>query len=284
MSEPHPKFDRLKQVLLENGETPETADDLAQMAFFLDKLPAPQARAAHQQALLHLLKTDLPAQKSRWQRLTEWYPLAVLISQIRIIHREIWAASALVLALGVAITLALPSSAHTAFAVLAPIVAAAGVALLYDGEVMQMLELENSTRTSARVLLLARLTLIFGFDLVLALLGSAILAVLSAEISFMPLVAAWLAPMTFLSGLAFLLSVLLVDTLAASAFSLALWLLHVLFRDAATQHLIFQILSLPGFAAPHNRLLLMLLGVVLVGVGLWSVGIIERQSGEKYYG
>jgi hypothetical protein len=144
-----------------------------------------------------------------------------------------------------------------------------------------MLELEESTLASARLLLLARLTLIFGFDLLLAVAGSILLAVVHAEISLMPLILSWLAPMAFLSALAFLMSVMLVDTLAAALFSLALWGAHIFLRNWQTLPEFFVYLSMPGLSAPETRPLLFIAASVIVAAALWIVGLVERKTGES---
>lgn len=273
-------YERLKRTLLENGETEDKAEALAQMAYFLRKLPAPKTSAEQQANLLNRLAAELPRRKTRWERLREWYPLLLLFSQLRTIHREIWAASALILILGTFVTLAQPAgSGMLALVALAPVVAAAGVAMLYDGSVELMLELEEATLASARLLLLARLTLIFGFDLLLASAGSIALALTRTELSLMPLILSWLAPMAFLSALAFLLSVLLVDTLAAALFSLALWFAHIMLRHAENLPELFTYLSMPGLSASETRPLLFVAAVFIVAVALWLVGLIERKTG-----
>ena len=60
-------------------------------------------------------------------------------------------------------------------ALVAPIVAAAGVAGTHRSRRDPAAELVAATPTSGRLLLLVRLTLVFGFDLALALAASAVL-------------------------------------------------------------------------------------------------------------
>jgi hypothetical protein len=273
--------ERLKKTLLENGESPAEAESLAQMSQFLRKLPAPVANKAREADVLASLLNELPRRPTLWERLRDSYPVLLLVSQVRVIHVEIWAASALMLVLGTVITLLQPMGAGTLpLVAIAPLVAAGGVALLYDGSVALMLELEDATRSSARLLLLARLTLIFGFDLILALIGSIVLALAHAELSLVPLILSWFAPMAFLSGLAFLLSVLLADTLASAMFSLALWVTHLLFKNWENLPVWLAVLKLPGFAAPEMRPMLLATSVLLVVVALWWVGAHDRKVEE----
>jgi len=276
-SPPEPDLERLRRALLDNGESAEEAESLAQLARFLRHLPAvaaPPALALRVQQRMGPVAPPL----SRWDRLREWPPLVLLLSQRRVIQRDIWIASALVLLLGTLVTLSVPSGPGVIpLAVIAPIVAAVGVALLYDDDVARMLELEGSTPTSPRLILLARLTLVFGFDLMLALGGSIVLALVRADISLMPLVLSWLAPMTFLSGLAFFLSVMLRETAAAYGLSLLLWMMHLLFRTNAIDGFLQAWLSLPGLSAPENRIVLFVSAVVCVTAALWWAGQDEKR-------
>lgn len=269
-------FERLKQAMLENGEALEEAESLAQAAHFLDKLPI-EARAEHQRNLAAVLSAYVPRPKTRRERLREWYPAAVLTSQARVIRGEIWAASALVMLIGVLVTLFTPSL--NLLSMLAPIAAAAGVALLYDDDSARVLELEASTRTSKSSLLLARLTLVFGFNLVLALLGSVVLSIFRAEFVLMPLVLSWLAPMAFLSALAFLLSVLLVDTLASAAVSLLLWALHQILKSQSVTNELLILLSMRGLSDPSNRPMLFITAAILVAAAILVVEFHERSIG-----
>jgi hypothetical protein len=277
MTEP---YERLKQTLIDNGEAPLEAESLAALSILLDAAPQPVSKPDHKAQLLRLLSAELPEPKSRLDRFAEWYPLALMHSQLRVIQREIWLASALVLLLGVVVTLLAPKPDSATFTVLAPLVAAVGVAMLYDHDSRMMLEIEETTRASARLLLLARLTLVYGFNLVLALIGSIVLAIFDADISLIPLIASWLAPMTFLSGLGFFLSIVLNDTLAASMFSLLLWVIHTITDADSNGNFILYLLTFPGLSDPSNRPFLMFTAALLILVALWIVGIKERQIGQ----
>ena len=133
-------------------------------ALFQQK-PEPQVRLSHRAQVLDAMTSLLPRPKTRLERLSEWYPLALLSSQGLVLRHEIWLASALVLFLGLLATLVTSQTPDTLlFSALAPLVAAAGVSVLYNGISQSMLEMEDATRTSGSVLLLARLTLVFGFN------------------------------------------------------------------------------------------------------------------------
>ncbi|MBZ0291131.1 MAG: hypothetical protein K8L99_01065 [Anaerolineae bacterium] len=268
-----------RRMLLEDLGT--DVNDLLPIIEQLGKWQAPQPSHQQTASLIDLLSAKLPAQQlSRWQRLREWWPLLLIRSQMRVVQREIWIASALVMILGTLVTLAMNTMMINALAIIAPLVAAFGVALLYDSNTEHVLELENATGASVQVLLLARLTLVFGFDLVMGILGSVILATTQTHISLWPLVLSWLAPMAFLSALAFLLSVLVVDAIIGAVVSLGLWALHIFLRSTPADHtLMIAILSMPGLNTPGNYGLLFAAALLLTTVALWVVGSVERSVG-----
>lgn len=275
---PDDETQRLRAMLVEDLGSSDAADDFLPTVQRLRQWRPLEAQSSGE--LLKVLAPELPRPKTRLARLLDWYPFLLIRSQVRVVRREIWAASLLVMALGTFVTLADASANLLSLSVVAPIVAAVGVALLYDSDVERILELEDSTPISPRRLLLARLTLVFGFDLMLGLIGSVFLAAFQAQLSLWSLVMSWLAPMAFLSGLAFLLSVLFVDAVAGAVFSLILWGMHVVLRVMPSQNEWMQILSLPGLANPDARPLLLGAAAALIVIALWLVGHVERNIGE----
>src|SRR5512134_3484944 len=172
-------------------------------------LPAPEPSAADTARLLAALLPELgsPPVPALTSRLANSWPLLLLHAQLRLIHHELWFASALVLAIGTFVTLAMQGAQQSpetlALVFVAPIVSAVGVAFLYGPGVDPALELELATPVSARVLLLARLALVFGFNLATSLLASLVVSFFISPIPVTALILAWLAPMAFLSALAF---------------------------------------------------------------------------------
>ena len=185
------------------------------------RLPAPSPAILTR--TLAALDTAPPT--PRWQ---EWLTASwtLLKAQRGLIKRGLWPASAAVLGVGLAITwLSLDggsSLGELPLLLLAPIVAALGVALAYGPEVDPLLEVAMATPTSPRLVLLARLILVLGYDLGLTTLASLILSIVAPQIPLGTLIWAWLVPMLFLSGLALLLSLLYGPALGGSV-SLALW-------------------------------------------------------------
>lgn len=158
----------------------------------------------------------------------------LLLGQVPLVRRGIWVASAFTMALGCAVALLAAGPAHggTVLTVLAPVVAAMGVALLYGPENDPSLELALSTPTPPRLVLLARLVLVYGYDLALALVATAVLVLVKDEVGAWALISLWIGPMLFLSALALLLS-LLFGANAAILVAMGLWGAHLLDRAEA---------------------------------------------------
>ena len=156
----------------------------------------------------------------------------LLLGQLPLVRREIWIASALTVGLGclVALLVAAPSGAGGPLAVLAPVVAAVGVSLVYGPENDASLEVALSTPTPPRIVLLTRLVLVYGYDLALTLAASGVVALASVEVGLWSLVGLWIGPMFFLSALALLLSLFLGPTPAIMA-AMTLWTTKLVAAD-----------------------------------------------------
>jgi hypothetical protein len=162
----------------------------------------------------------------------------LLRAQVPLVRRSIWAASALTMAMGLLVTLLLasPGAQGMVLAVFAPIVAAIGVAFVYGPEHDPALEIALATPTSPRLVLLSRLTIIYSYDLALALLASVVLSAARGGMEVWPLVELWIGPMLFLSALALLLA-LLFGTTPATLTTLSLWGLRLVAATHAPQSL-----------------------------------------------
>lgn len=170
------------------------------------------------------------SQAAQW-RPAGWLQPAIqmLRAQTPLVKREIWPASAAVMGLGCIAGLV---AAHSGFVyALAPLTAATCVALIYGPENDPAYELALSTPTSPRQILLARLALVYGYNLALALVTLlGLLPVLQPSLSQLlwgDLLLAWLAPMTFLSALALALSVW-IGASNAIGVAYAAWLVRLL--------------------------------------------------------
>lgn len=266
-------------------EVPEnTPEEIEQVGAFLrqwrDPAPDPAAKAY----LLETLLAELPEREPQRQPTRYRQPFGfawawlILRSQTRLVHPATWAASGLVIALGALVSLVFYNSTQTGaelpFVFVAPLVAACGVAFLYGLDADPALELQLATPISSRMILLARLALLFGFNLAITLVCSLLLALVQAQVSLIPLIVAWLAPMTFLSALAFLLSVLFFDSLASVLLCFLLWM------GIALRHVTFSAgFVFPDVLNPAFYPFMLLAAPALVLLALWLAEREERWTG-----
>jgi hypothetical protein len=141
---------------------------------------------------------------------------------VPLVRREIWPASALVMALGYFVAVLMGERGGSVVEALAPLVAAGGLAGIFGAENDPGLELALATPTSPRQVLLARLVLVYGYDLLLALTATLGLVAVVPVGWLGAIVLRWLAPMTFLSVLALVLS-MCVGTGNAVTVAFILW-------------------------------------------------------------
>jgi hypothetical protein len=262
---------RLRQMLLEDADSEELAEAVFPLVQQINALSMPEPQKHPTASLISQLRAELPTRTSWHERLLEWYPLLILRSQVRVVSGEIWLASLVVMACGTLVTIAAyePGSG-TWFALLAPTISAIGVALLYDSGYERYMELEDASTLGVSLLLLARLTLVYSFNLLLGLLGSLALALIRTELSLLPLVLSWLLPMTLLSALAFFLSIATRSALFSALTSLIAW---AAFNRTSVDSALWSASSLGG--------LTLLIAAVLVAAGLWFAGQSERRLGAS---
>ena len=201
----------------------------------------------------------------------------LLRAQAYLIKREMWPTSAAVMALGVIV--ALLSNHVEAITFIAPMVAAVSLALLYGPEHDPAHELTMSTPTSSWKLLLARLSVVSAYNLLLALLSSLAMLLIVPPNLLGVITLGWLAPMAFLSALALLLS-LWIGTSNAVALAYGLWILQFL--------QISKILENWGYSSNWDAFmntyrsfwqspdLLLALALVLLGAALFSTRYTEH--------
>lgn len=263
----------------EPGEMPDD-ETMEQVGGFLRRWSAPEADPLAKSRLIERLMhlpTHSPVPVRPPLKMSLAWLWLILRSQMRLINTLTWAASALLLAMGTVVTILTfqtPNGTTLPIILVAPVVAAVGVAFLYGEDVDPPLEVQMTTLVSPRVILLARLSLLYGINLMLALACSVLLAVTHAVISLTPLVMSWLAPMTFLSALAFLLSVFLFDTTLSIIVSLVVWF-GIVFRHFADPNLMPYASYLPDLLSVDFRPALFISAVLLVAIALWFS---ERES------
>lgn len=200
-----------------------------------------------------------------------WQTADLLHAQARLVRSELWLASAVVMAMGT--TLALLWKRADIIYFIAPLVAASTLSILYGAEHDPALELTRATPTSPWKILLARLSIVSGYNLMLSLAATLIL------LSFAPLevlggvIIGWLGPLAFLSTLALLLSLWL-GTNNAVAIAYALWMAQYIPFKALEQWLTapawaaFQVAYQQFWSSP---LLLLALSALLIVLALWYV-------------
>jgi anti-sigma-K factor RskA len=211
--------------------------------------------------------TDTRSARYLWQ---------LLLGQIPLVRHGIWIASALTTLLGVVVALltAHQSAGTFLLALVAPVVAAVGIAFIYGPENDPSLEIAVSTPTSPRMVLLSRMTLVFGYDLLLALAASLALTMVHG-LGLWQLIELWFAPMLFLSALTLATS-LLFSPLVAMTGALALWGVRLFaISDSANS----------GAGAPNSiqqTLRLPIQSSLLLGLGLalflFAVIYVPRQD------
>lgn len=197
--------------------------------------PAAVAVPEHLAALVAgRVADEAAARKSRQalplrRRLT-WL-VQLVTSQVPLVRREIWPASTVVMAIGAAVSLTTAGRVGgipgTALALLAPLAAALGIAMIYGEDNDPALELALASPTSPRLIVLARLVLVLTWDLGLAIAASLALAIVNGPAVFVPLVSLWLGPMLLLGCLALFLSLFIHSSLAIAAASV-LWVARAL--------------------------------------------------------
>ncbi len=203
-------------------------------------------------------------------RLALRHVVQLLRSQVFLVQREMWPATASVMALGVMVAAV---SKHAEFIYfVAPLIAAASLSILFGPEHDPAHELALSTPTSFWKLLLARLSIVSVYNLILVLAALSVLVVVFPPGLLGTLALGLLAPMAFLSALALLLSIW-IGTSNAIAVSYVLWLLQ-----SVPYQSIGAWIGSPGWASFlvayrdfwHSPLLLLALTVPLVVLALWS--------------
>jgi hypothetical protein len=159
-------------------------------------------------------RTSQPLQ-SMWQ---------ILRLQLPIVHKEIWPASLLIILIGYIASVLVGKEGI--FLVIAPIMAASSIAILFGAENDPATELSLSTPVSPAMVLLARLVLVFSFNFAIACVASIAIVITLPGLSLAELILSWLAPMSLLSSLALLISIQFrSETALITAY--CLWLIKV---------------------------------------------------------
>lgn len=208
----------------------------------------------------------------------------LLRTQMRLIQPEIWLTSAIVILLGLIVSVTFLDS--IVLRVVAPLTAAACLAVVYGPEFDPGIELALATPTSPWQVLLARLALVFSYNFSLTLLTSFILAAAVPQTVLAALILGWLGPMAFLSALALLLSMLMRSSLAISI-SYGLWLAQLISSGLVSGKLALAYPAFGGFlrgyvALWQNPPALLGLAALLVGAALWLASRQKRMPSQGF--
>jgi hypothetical protein len=280
-----PDMEQLWSYLSEDVDSDEESELLRPVVARLSAWQVPRPTAAEKADLMTALLPALPVVTQDapfWLRgktaVSEWWPWLLIRAQARVVRREIWAASFLVMVLGVFVSIIwedIDGVSGLPLVLVAPLVAATGVGLLYGAPEPGIWEIEMVTAVPARLILLVRLLLVFGFDLGLGVLGSVMLALFRPDVAVWTLVVTWLAPMTFLSAFAFLITILARSTELGMLLSFGLWGAQTVRLATGIDILPF----LPDMMTPAAQPWLWGLALLLAGGALWLGGRAERWLG-----
>ncbi len=195
----------------------------------------------------------------------------LLFSQAYLVRHEMWPSAAILMFMGVVATFLVQKVIVVGY--LAPLVAAASLAAIFGPDHDPACELTLATPTSPWKVLLARLALVHGYNLVLTLIASLFLLLIMPSDMLWKLILGWLGPMTFLPALALLLS-LWTGSGNSVAAAYGLWLLQFVRPTWISGPLANVLVPLAEayrqfWASP---LMLMVAGLVLLVAALWSSG------------
>lgn len=194
----------------------------------------------------------------------------LLRMQLLLMHNELWVGSAalMFIFLAMALLVARVEVLH----LFVPMIAAGTVTLIYGSEHDPAAELTFATPISPWKILLARLTLVSAYNVFLALCATVGLLLILPPQALGELILGWLAPMTFLSALALLLS-LWIGTSNALFISYTLWSAQYLALTSVGEWFAFLTPWLESYRQFWNDpALLFILGFALILFAFWSAG------------
>jgi hypothetical protein len=180
-------------------------------------LPAPRPLAVPPAA-------DSPARLPATARV--WHAMTVVAAQVPVVRRQVWAATALVAALGCLVVAVTGAAAGTVLALTSPITASLGLAVIYGPDSDPCAEVSACCPVPPRTVLVARLAVVAGYDLAVALCATLLLAGTGTGSGVQALITAWLGPLLTMAGFSVLLSVLFRPWAGVVA-ALLLWTLRV---------------------------------------------------------
>ena len=194
----------------------------------------------------------------------------LLHMQLLLMHNELWVGSAALMFIFLAMALLVERVEVLYF--VAPMIAAGTVTLIYGSENDPAAELTFATPISPWKVLLARLTLVSAYNVFLAGCATLVLLLIIPPQALGEFILGWLAPMTFLSAFALMLS-LWIGTSNALFIAYLLW--------SAQYASLISFGEWFAFASPwletyrqlwQNPAMLFVFGFALIVFALWSSG------------
>ena len=195
----------------------------------------------------------------------------LLRAQAFLVQREMWPSAALVMVMGVLVAL-ISDKANFLFFI-SPLIASSMVAMIYGPDNDPALELCLATQTSPWKILLARLSLVSSYNLLLSFIASVVMLFIIPPGFLGTLILGWLGPLTFLSALALLLSIWF-GTSQAITITYSLWLLQYIPFKAMGIWFNTAGLNSTMIAYQHfwqSPMLLLPPSLLLLGLAMWSV-------------
>ncbi len=234
----------------------------------LAKYSVPDPTPAMTERLLDSVRSAVPSAPvptaNPWKA-GRWIRLA--LQQGSVFEKPFWVASLIIMLLGLLFSLG--DSLPVLFSMLAPGMAALGVAYSFRGGTIK--EIELTCPVTPYQIVLGRMLVIFVFNTVLGFAGSMVLAGYGSGVVFSDLVIEWLAPMLLLTGMA-LVTAVWFNSLVSAAGSISLWVLLLSFKFTGFG---LQIGWWPkSMASPQ---VMAVLGIGLIALGFYSA----NRFGER---
>ena len=202
---------RLVDSLREQGTSPEESAELLPALLRLDEWRAPVPSAADTQRLIARLTAQLPARSEVREAIRKHSGgLDVLLAtggaQVSLLGIRFWLVSGLVTVAGAIVVLSrlLPDEALV-LRIAGPLLAYLGTAAAFRGRGARVLELEFACLPSPVQIVLARLVIVLGYDVALAL-GLSLVLWAGGSAQVLTLTLSWLMPLLLVAGLALVLS------------------------------------------------------------------------------
>lgn len=208
---PFDRSHRLADSLREQGTSPEEAAELLPALLRLDEWRAPEPSPPETQRLIARLTAELPARSEVREAIRDHSrDLGVLLAtagaQVSLLGISFWLISALITLAGALVVLSrlLPDEALV-LRIGGPLLAYLGTAAAFRGRDARILELEFTCLPSPVEIVLARLVVVLGYDVALAL-GLGVLLWAGGSTQILELTLSWLMPLLLVAGLALVLS------------------------------------------------------------------------------